>query len=567
MAEFILKDWYGKEKTFDHDTIYVRGKDGNLMPFTFGTGNPVLESLEVTENGTYTAPDGVDGFDSVTVNVDPTKITLLSEQEINGFAFDSSFGYALLVNPSPFELAIGKKYTVMWDGTEYSCTAYDGSAALDLDNVVYIGNGSAFDQPSNGEPFAILYVSGVGVVSALSDAAESHRIGIYQKGSGGSSDDVRYVTFMSHDGLIEYGKKAVAVGDDCADPITRGVFATPTRESDAQYNYTFYGWATTPNGGADADALKAVAEDKTVYANFASTVRKYTITFYDDDGTTVLNTLSVAYGSVPSYTPTKSEFDFAGWNPEPVAVTGDASYVASWTEMISFATSTWEKISELSQSGEAEKYFAIGDTRIIPVTYDGKTYNYTAKIVGFDHDDLRDSDGGGKAGISIMFFTTMATAKQMNTTDWSSSNKGNWGTSSLRTFVNNTFVTYLPADLRSVLRYVKKSYRAAGTSTIKQEETRIWIPSMNEVGGTSLASHSLNDKQGTLYEYFTYYGYGYSSDTSTKVVDTGNTVRTQFWLRGGAGEGVTRGTFIDGGTKAYVSNASSTYYLAIGFCI
>lgn len=57
-------------------------------------------------------------------------------------------------------------------------------------------------------------------------------------GTGGGFGDVRYVTFMSEDGTMEYGKKAAAVGDDCADPIARGVFVTPTKESDAQYNYT-----------------------------------------------------------------------------------------------------------------------------------------------------------------------------------------------------------------------------------------------------------------------------------------------------------------------------------------
>ena len=88
----------------------------------------------------------------------------------------------------------------------------------------------------------------------------------------GASPDLRYVTFMSYDGLTEYGKKAVAVGDDCADPIARGVFATPTRESDEQYNYYFYGWATTPNGGADANWNKAITEDKVVYANYFTKV-------------------------------------------------------------------------------------------------------------------------------------------------------------------------------------------------------------------------------------------------------------------------------------------------------
>ena len=91
----------------------------------------------------------------------------------------------------------------------------------------------------------------------------------FTMGTGGSaSADLHYVTFMSYDGLTEYGKKAVADGDDCADPIARGIFDTPTRESDAQYDYTFGGWATEANGEANVDALKAVTEDRVVYAVF-----------------------------------------------------------------------------------------------------------------------------------------------------------------------------------------------------------------------------------------------------------------------------------------------------------
>ena len=67
MAEFTLKDWYNKEQTFDKETIYVRGTDGELKPFT--NKKPNVLPLEITENGTYTAQDGVDGYSPVTVNV------------------------------------------------------------------------------------------------------------------------------------------------------------------------------------------------------------------------------------------------------------------------------------------------------------------------------------------------------------------------------------------------------------------------------------------------------------------------------------------------------------------
>ena len=154
--------------------------------------------------------------------------------------------------------------------------------------------------------------------------------GITGTHEGGGSADLRYVTFMDDTGTVEYGKKAVAVGDDCADPIARGIFGTPTKESTAQYNYTFSGgWATVPNGGINANALKGVTDDRTVYANFIGALREYTITFKDDDGS-ILKQQTYVYGSTPVYTPDKEGFSFIAWNPAITAVTGNASYTAQW---------------------------------------------------------------------------------------------------------------------------------------------------------------------------------------------------------------------------------------------
>lgn len=39
------------------------------LPEAGGGAEPVIEPLEITENGTYTAPDGINGYSPVTVNV------------------------------------------------------------------------------------------------------------------------------------------------------------------------------------------------------------------------------------------------------------------------------------------------------------------------------------------------------------------------------------------------------------------------------------------------------------------------------------------------------------------
>lgn len=341
---------------------------------------------------------------------------------------------------------------------------------------------------------------------------------------GGTSDELCYVTFMSYDGSVEYGKKAVAVGDDCADPIARGIFNTPTRESDAQYNYTFYGWATEVNGAADSNWNKSITEDKTVYANFASAVRYYTITYYDSDGTTVLKTESLAYGTVPSYVPTKSGYDFAGWEQELAAVTGEASYTATWTEEVSFATSSWARIAEISEAGEAEKYFAVGETKTLAFTYNGTTENVSARIIGFNHDDL--ADGSGKAGISIALAQGLENVPQI-TENANYEDSYIWENSKTRTALNSgAYYTGLPSDLRAVLKSVTKTsnagyskeYGGREKNSLYTTTDKVWMLSTTEVGMDNAYSSSyVALGQGEVYEY-----YATSAQTRRKMKTTAN---------------------------------------------
>ena len=332
----------------------------------------------------------------------------------------------------------------------------------------------------------------------------------YTQGNGGSTD-VCYVTFMSHDGLIEYGKKAVAIGDDCANPITRGVFDTPTRESDVQYNYTFIGWATVVNGSTNSNWNKAVTEDKTVYASYTSTTRSYTITYYDSDGTTVLNTETLKYGSTPSYIPAKSGYDFDGWEQELVPVTGDASYVAKWTEEFDFATVSWARLAEISETGDAEKYCAIGNEKALTYSYGGTTYSTKARIIGFNHDSL--SDGTGKAGITFAI-TDTGMKCPINKTEKTYNSQtgyyaGGWVSCDMRTTLNNDVLKTLPSDLQSVIKSVSKSclFCPDGSKYLQRtSEDKLWIPSYTEIG---LTFSETGYDDGVKYSGFEKRGSGY----------------------------------------------------------
>lgn len=300
-------------------------------------------------------------------------------------------------------------------------------------------------------------------------------------GGGGSVEGVHYVTFMSEDGTTELYKRVVADGDDCADPVDRGLIPEPTKESTAQYSYTHVGWSASPNGALDENILKAVKADKTVYANFAAVLRYYTITYYDSDGKTVLKTESVAYGTKPaSYTPTKEGVSFAGWDKDVVTVIGDASYIAQWQEAITFAKGSWADIIRIAEEGKAQEYFALKDERTFTFTDpNGTTQETILRIVGFGVDDL--ADGSGKAAISLM--TVKRTYMGAHGTD-TSDGRDTWQDSLIRETLNGTVFNSFPTELKNGIKSVKKlsrKYVAAGDKTgILETYDKVWLPSARE---------------------------------------------------------------------------------------
>lgn len=174
-------------------------------------------------------------------------------------------------------------------------------------------------------------------------------------GGGGTSSDerVKYVTFMQGD--TELYKYPVIVGDTCKDPYNLKLIDEPKKEQTVSTVYSFNGWSLTDGGSASSSALANVTENRKVYAAFKPTARTYLITYYDTDGTWLYEEY-VAYNTVPSYTPEKAGEAFDKWTPTPVAVTGDASYTASWRESIANGSITDTVLWNVTGAGALEIY-------------------------------------------------------------------------------------------------------------------------------------------------------------------------------------------------------------------
>ena len=495
---------------------------------------------------------------------------ILAEQRFTTVLIPNLGCYGMDV-PATIEVVLGETYKIRFDNEDYVCSPIDVSAMLP--GALALGNGAGFGLPGNGEPFIVAVYSDseeISVFSLLDTEPTEHTISIYHVveedkdylikgstlkaignairektgktdaispndmpgeirgitggGSGGSSDDVRYVTFMSYDGTVEYGKKAVAVGDDCADPIARGLFGTPTRESTAYYVYTFAGWSTTANGGLDNNALKSVTADRAVYANFISTTRLYTVRLMD--GNDVLYSTSVAYGQSVSYVPNKDGHMFLGWNPEPTNVTSDMDCYAQWQEKLNFATASWERIANISKSGEAANYFNVGDSKQFTLTYnDNTTEVITVAIAGFGLDPL---SSGGFAGLSLVMTHAMKKGHIFDSNDVElnlTSAYENWDSCEIRAWLNGDILFAMPPDLQSVIMTVNKQSLSdtRATSDLYQgtTEDKVWLLGLNEIGCVHV--------KGEIAQSFSYPIF--TDDASRVRIKTGETAGSIWWLR------------------------------------
>ena len=153
--------------------------------------------------------------------------------------------------------------------------------------------------------------------------------------------------------------------------------ANPTKENTAEYTYEFTGWDVTP---------VAVTGTATYKATFSATLRKYMITWLNDDDTQIDQT-EVEYGVVPTHAnPTKENtaeysYEFTGWDVEPVAVTGVATYKATFSVTKNKYQITWLN-DDNTQIDQTEVEYGIVPTHANPTKENTPEYSY--EFTGWD---------------------------------------------------------------------------------------------------------------------------------------------------------------------------------------
>lgn len=286
------------------------------VPVTGGTVNGNKNTVRVHYGATAdVAVDDVIGYTKT--------LTVANGTLADGVLSDVKHNTQLTVNSTAIE------YDVTWiiDGkSETTQVAFDSAPTHEnptkTATAQYTYTFSGWDSNADGVvdyaagvALPVLNVAngyeGVTYTAVFTPITNEYTIKFVQKTTDEAGEEVE--TLLQSD-VLAYG----------ATPAYNG--ETPTQEKTAQYTYTFDGW--------DPE-IEAVTGNATYTAKFAGTVNEYKITFTSHDGD---EEVTVPYGNVPEYTTPKDYeeggkfYTFKEWNPEVVAVTGNATYEAVYTD-------------------------------------------------------------------------------------------------------------------------------------------------------------------------------------------------------------------------------------------
>ena len=236
---------------------------------------------------------------------------------------------------------------------------HDGSELLYTETIVDCADGTYDGEPSRENSDRFMYDFNGWSLSPDGEANDDALLNVTSDRNvyaAYEATPIVYLYYYNYDGSeLLHRETFICSGNGSYD-------SEPSRESTAQYDYEFSGWSLTPNGTASNDALLNVTSNRNVYAAYISTIRKYTVYFYNDS--TLLQTVpNVPYGGSATYlgnAPTMAEedYEFRGWSPEPVNITGDTYCYAQF------------------------KFNGLISTKLVERTLRGEYTNETVKSIG-----------------------------------------------------------------------------------------------------------------------------------------------------------------------------------------
>lgn len=274
------------------------------------------------------------------------------------------------------------KYMAVW---QYLTITYSTMVAQYLATFVNDDGSAIIDR--NGNAYTQWVDSGS---SPYNPITMGYTISIYNSGnpstsSYDASDHDEEYYFNTENGAIY-----LSDGTDWNFVVTSDVLI-PSKASTAQYVYTFTGW----------DDLSAMSTARTITAQYSSTTRTYTVTWWKNPSTSLEIQTGVLYGAevnysgdIPQDTTQESTYTyklFKGWDKSTGFITGDTNVYAVWDEASGFPSTSVEmsdmtpvQIYGIGQAGKQADYFEDLDYVDIKLGHDFDFSNVQSCEIGKD---------------------------------------------------------------------------------------------------------------------------------------------------------------------------------------
>lgn len=185
-----------------------------------------------------------------------------------------------------------------------------------------------------------------------------------------------------------------------------------------------------------------------------------------------------------------------------------------------FSKLSWSTINKFVEKGWHQTFFRVGETKEVLLN-NGLTYD--VRIIDFNHDDLADEEGGGKAGITLEFVELITNQDGSLRRDQFSANDAEYDGSKYRIYLEQQFFFSLPDEITTHIKTVKKTY-AKWLQDPDTLETKIFPLSLTELN----LSHTYAKNEGSTYAY---YSGGDKNLRSKSAVGAGEGIYSSYWTR------------------------------------
>nr|DAO00792.1 MAG TPA: hypothetical protein [Caudoviricetes sp.] len=206
--------------------------------------------------------------------------------------------------------------------------------------------------------------------------------------------------------------------------------------------------------------------------------------------------------------------------------------------------------------GDVHRKISIGNQ----VTIGVNNVNYTFDVIGFNHDDLTDSNAygkataTGKAGMTLQMHDLFATGYQMND---SNTNSGGWKSSDMYIYTMSRMKGYLPTAWQTAIKSVNKASGLGGGSSSGTETVHNNCFLLAEIEIFGSITYSVSG-EGTQYAYY--------KAGNSKMKNKDNSA-FMWWERSPYYGDNNSFCFVTTYNSSDYNNATGYYGVAFAFCI